>query len=201
MATAIPKTYRRTRRTASEIGRDRAITAMRNEAFGLHEGLDRSLQQPYPPEQEIHRHSLKRAKFLARRAIMPTYEYVCSACGNGWEAEQRITEEPLDTCPKCGRKTAKRQISAGGTFILKGGGWYSDLYSSKKSSSSESKPDPNSAKSNEKTTTAPASSEAPSKGSSEAPSKGSSEAPSKGSEAPSKGSEAPSKGSKSVKAA
>jgi putative FmdB family regulatory protein len=70
---------------------------------------------------------------------MPTYEYACSACGNGWEAEQRITADPLECCPKCGRKTAKRQISSGGTFILKGGGWYSDLYSSKKTSTNESK--------------------------------------------------------------
>ncbi len=60
---------------------------------------------------------------------MPTYEYACKSCGNAWEAIQRITEDPLDTCPKCEQKTAQRQLS-GGSFILKGGGWYSDLYSS-----------------------------------------------------------------------
>ena len=72
---------------------------------------------------------------------MPTYEYACTACANEWEEIQKISEDPLDTCPKCGQKTAKRQIS-GGNFILKGGGWYADLYSSssnKKSGSSESK--------------------------------------------------------------
>jgi putative FmdB family regulatory protein len=60
---------------------------------------------------------------------MPTYEYACTACANQWEEVQKISEDPLDTCPKCGEKTAKRQIS-GGNFILKGGGWYADLYSS-----------------------------------------------------------------------
>ncbi len=60
---------------------------------------------------------------------MPTYEYACKSCGNAWEAVQRITEDALDTCPKCNQKTAQRQLS-GGTFILKGGGWYADLYSS-----------------------------------------------------------------------
>jgi putative FmdB family regulatory protein len=62
---------------------------------------------------------------------MPTYEYACSNCGNVWEEVQRITADASDTCPKCGQKTAKRQIN-GGNFILKGGGWYADLYSSSK---------------------------------------------------------------------
>jgi putative FmdB family regulatory protein len=66
---------------------------------------------------------------------MPTYEYGCAACGNEWEEIQRITEAPLEVCPKCGKSTAHRLISAGTGFILKGGGWYSDLYSSSKSSS------------------------------------------------------------------
>ncbi|MCU0690183.1 MAG: zinc ribbon domain-containing protein [Polyangiaceae bacterium] len=60
---------------------------------------------------------------------MPTYEYKCSACNHEWEAEQRIVEAPLDTCPACREKTARRLIS-GASFILKGGGWYADLYSS-----------------------------------------------------------------------
>jgi len=62
---------------------------------------------------------------------MPTYEYACSSCANQWEEIQKISEPATTTCPKCGKDTAKRQIS-GGTFILKGGGWYADLYSSAK---------------------------------------------------------------------
>lgn len=68
---------------------------------------------------------------------MPTYEYVCSSCGHEWEIEQRITASALTTCPKCAGETAKRQVS-GGSFILKGGGWYADLYSSTKPAKSDS---------------------------------------------------------------
>jgi putative FmdB family regulatory protein len=64
---------------------------------------------------------------------MPTYEYGCTACGSEWEQVQRITEPPVEVCPKCGKTAAHRLISAGTNFILKGGGWYSDLYSSSKS--------------------------------------------------------------------
>jgi putative FmdB family regulatory protein len=65
---------------------------------------------------------------------MPTYEYACSACGNQWEQVQRIVEAPIEVCPKCSAKAAHRLISGGTNFILKGGGWYSDLYSSSKPS-------------------------------------------------------------------
>lgn len=71
---------------------------------------------------------------------MPTYEYGCDGCGNQWELEQRISEDPVKKCPKCGKKKARRMIS-GGNFILKGSGWYADLYhkpSGKSASSSES---------------------------------------------------------------
>jgi len=63
---------------------------------------------------------------------MPTYEYGCQACGHEWEEVQRITEAPREVCEKCGKTAAHRLISAGTNFILKGGGWYSDLYSSAK---------------------------------------------------------------------
>jgi putative FmdB family regulatory protein len=67
---------------------------------------------------------------------MPTYEYACAACGDAWEVEQRITEPALKKCPACGKNAAKRQISGGGTFILKGSGWYADGYSSSSKPSS-----------------------------------------------------------------
>jgi len=63
---------------------------------------------------------------------MPTYEYGCAECGHEWEQVQRITEPPVDVCPKCAKSSAHRLISAGTNFILKGGGWYSDLYASPK---------------------------------------------------------------------
>ncbi|MCA9603435.1 MAG: zinc ribbon domain-containing protein, partial [Myxococcales bacterium] len=53
---------------------------------------------------------------------MPTYEYECEACGKGFEIEQRITEDRLKKCPKCGKLKLKRLVGTG-NFILKGGGW------------------------------------------------------------------------------
>lgn len=63
---------------------------------------------------------------------MPTYEYVCEACGHGWDAFQSIKDDPLKKCPSCGAEAARRVISGGMGFILKGGGWYNDLYASAK---------------------------------------------------------------------
>jgi putative FmdB family regulatory protein len=60
---------------------------------------------------------------------MPIYEYECGKCGHEFELEQRITEDPVKTCPKCRARKVKRLISQT-SFVLKGGGWYSDLYSS-----------------------------------------------------------------------
>jgi putative FmdB family regulatory protein len=59
-----------------------------------------------------------------------TYEYVCEACGHQWEAEQSIKDSPLKTCVSCAASKAKRLVSGGTGFLLKGGGWYADLYSS-----------------------------------------------------------------------
>jgi putative FmdB family regulatory protein len=61
-----------------------------------------------------------------------TYEYLCTACGHQWEADQSITAAPLKQCPACKKNKAQRQVSGGAGFVLKGGGWYADLYSSAK---------------------------------------------------------------------
>jgi putative FmdB family regulatory protein len=61
---------------------------------------------------------------------VPVYEYACEKCGHEFEAEQRITEAPLKTCPRCRARKLKRLISQT-SFVLKGGGWYADLYASK----------------------------------------------------------------------
>lgn len=83
---------------------------------------------------------------------MPTYEYVCTSCGNQWEEMQKISAPALTDCPKCLAASAKRQIS-GGNFILKGGGWYADLYSSSKASAGGASSSDNEAKSETKSET------------------------------------------------
>jgi putative FmdB family regulatory protein len=60
---------------------------------------------------------------------MPIYEYACGKCNAEFEVEQRITENPVKTCPKCRSRKVKRLISQT-SFHLKGGGWHSDLYAS-----------------------------------------------------------------------
>lgn len=62
---------------------------------------------------------------------MPIYEYLCEKCNHEFEREQRITEDPVKTCPKCRAKKVRRLISRT-AFVLKGSGWYSDLYASSK---------------------------------------------------------------------
>ena len=57
---------------------------------------------------------------------MPTYGYRCGTCGHEFEIRQRITEEPLSTCPKCGGKLAKMLYPAG--IIFKGSGYYTTDY-------------------------------------------------------------------------
>jgi len=86
---------------------------------------------------------------------MPTYEYVCEACKHAWEFEQRMVDDAVKKCPKCKKLKAKRMISGGGNFILKGSGWYSDLYSSapKSKVSSDSGAAGSSGSSSESTTT------------------------------------------------
>lgn len=54
---------------------------------------------------------------------MPTYEYECDSCHHRFEMLQRITEEPIKTCPLCGEKV-RRLISGGGGVLFKGNGFY-----------------------------------------------------------------------------
>ncbi|HWN65980.1 MAG TPA: zinc ribbon domain-containing protein, partial [Haliangium sp.] len=67
---------------------------------------------------------------------MPTYEYKCKACGNEFEYQQRISDPPKSVCEQCGG-TLEKLISRS-SFMLKGSGWYKDLYSSPKPASGSS---------------------------------------------------------------
>jgi putative FmdB family regulatory protein len=57
---------------------------------------------------------------------MPTYGYRCGSCGHEFEIQQRITDQPLVTCPKCGGKLSKMLYPAG--IIFKGSGYYTTDY-------------------------------------------------------------------------
>ncbi|CAN5702059.1 zinc ribbon domain-containing protein [soil metagenome] len=54
---------------------------------------------------------------------MPTYEYRCPSCGNQFEKFQRMSDEPVSECTKCGA-TAERRLSAGAGLLFKGSGFY-----------------------------------------------------------------------------
>ena len=54
---------------------------------------------------------------------MSIYEYQCEQCGHKLEKLQKISDEPLKTCPQCGNQSLKKLVSAA-AFRLKGGGWY-----------------------------------------------------------------------------
>lgn len=53
---------------------------------------------------------------------MPTYEYRCVA-GHAFEVFQRMSDDPVDVCPECG-KDVERLLSGGAGLIFKGDGFY-----------------------------------------------------------------------------
>ena len=54
---------------------------------------------------------------------MPIYAYACMSCGHTLDALQKMSDDVLVDCPKCGQPELKRQLSAP-RFRLKGSGWY-----------------------------------------------------------------------------
>jgi putative FmdB family regulatory protein len=53
---------------------------------------------------------------------MPTYDYRCENCGK-FEKMQKISEDALTICPKCGGEV-ERLISKNVGIVLKGSGFY-----------------------------------------------------------------------------
>lgn len=62
---------------------------------------------------------------------MPTYDYVCAACGHALEIFQSMSEAPKKKCPECGKSKLERRIGAGAGFLFKGSGFYLTDYRSK----------------------------------------------------------------------
>jgi putative FmdB family regulatory protein len=54
---------------------------------------------------------------------MPIYAYKCASCGHAKDVLQKISDDPLTTCPACGAPAFTKQLTAAG-FQLKGSGWY-----------------------------------------------------------------------------
>ena len=78
---------------------------------------------------------------------MPIYEYKCTECDHRLEKLQKMSDDPLKDCPKCGKSALTKLVSAS-SFKLKGTGWYeTDFKKSKQPDSSSSKADKSSSKS------------------------------------------------------
>ena len=74
---------------------------------------------------------------------MPTYDYVCSACGHRFEEFQSMSSNPLKKCPSCKKLKLERLIGTGAGVIFKGSGFYEtdyrgDSYANDKKKDSES---------------------------------------------------------------
>jgi putative FmdB family regulatory protein len=80
---------------------------------------------------------------------MPTYDYVCDACGHQFELFQSIKASPQRKCPECGRLKLRRLIGPGAAIVFKGSGFYKTDYRSesyRKAAAAEKKSDSNGTK-------------------------------------------------------
>src|SRR3954447_18925704 len=68
---------------------------------------------------------------------MPTYQYVCTECGEPLEVVQKFSDDPLTICPACAGRLRKVFSPVG--VVFKGSGFYKT--DSRSSSSSSAKPD------------------------------------------------------------
>ena len=73
---------------------------------------------------------------------MPTYDYVCEACGHEFELFQQMSAPVETNCPSCGKESLRRLVGTGGGIIFKGSGFYETDYRSaayKKAADSDQK--------------------------------------------------------------
>ena len=64
---------------------------------------------------------------------MPTYDYICSECGERFEHFQTMTSSVLTQKPNCEQEkcAVKRVVSGGTGLIFKGSGFYLTDYKNK----------------------------------------------------------------------
>ena len=61
---------------------------------------------------------------------MPTYEYECEKCKEHFDLFQKMSDEPVKTCPTCGGPV-HRLLGGGSGIIFKGSGFYETDYKKK----------------------------------------------------------------------
>jgi putative FmdB family regulatory protein len=61
---------------------------------------------------------------------MPTYDYLCDACGHKFEHFQSISDKLLKKCPKCKKSKLRRLFGTGAAVVFKGSGFYTTDYRS-----------------------------------------------------------------------
>ena len=61
---------------------------------------------------------------------MPTYDYICDACGHEFEAFESIKADPQTVCPTCHEAKLRRKIGPGAAILFKGSGFYQTDYRS-----------------------------------------------------------------------
>lgn len=91
---------------------------------------------------------------------MPIYEYKCDNCDHRMEKLQKISDDPIKTCPECNEDGLRKLVSAA-AFKLKGTGWYETDFKDKKPKKDEKKTsskakDTASSKTDDKKTSKPA---------------------------------------------
>ncbi len=63
-------------------------------------------------------------QLLSNRLLaMPVYTYRCENCGVQFDQKQKFTDNPLVTCPECGKKSLRKVYQPVG-IVFKGSGFY-----------------------------------------------------------------------------
>jgi putative FmdB family regulatory protein len=76
---------------------------------------------------------------------MPIYEYSCQSCEKTIDVLQKVSDPTPETCSACGATGSLTRLVSRSSFVLKGGGWYSDLYGSTKKDGASTSSDSGSA--------------------------------------------------------
>jgi putative FmdB family regulatory protein len=72
---------------------------------------------------------------------MPTYDYLCEACGHKFELFQSMSDQVQRKCPACKKMKLRRLFGTGAAIMFKGSGFYQTDYRSdayKKAASADS---------------------------------------------------------------